>query len=110
QADSLRVPPDAADLRDGRADEHPGLRDEQHVVALAGETDADDVAVPSFAADVDDALASPALHRVVADGSALAVAELATRDQGRIRIGDDDADDLVAVAQPDAAHALRRPT
>src|SRR6185503_11425073 len=105
QAHALRVAADGRDAVDGHADQLVGVGDE---------TQPDHLAVALGGLDGDDALAAAVLGRVVGRRRALAVALLAHRQQGGRLLARDDrhADDVVgvlAVSQPDAAYAARRP-
>ena len=65
EADALGVAPDRADLRGRGADDHPRLGDEHHIVPLVAQADPDHLTVALGAANVDHALTTTTLDRIV---------------------------------------------
>ena len=106
-ADALGVASDGPDALRVDADPHDlaALCNEHEFVAVADGHHGDDAAVAVGALDVDDALAAAALDAVGVEGGPLAVAVLADGEQGGLLVDDGHADNLVALAEPDAAHA-----
>src|SRR5262245_8248543 len=104
-AHALRGAADHADLAGLGAHDLAVLGDQHDLVVVAHAEQVDDRPVALARADVDQALAAAALHPVLVDLRALAVAVLAARQQRLGAVADDHVDDLVAVLGPDAPDA-----
>src|SRR5262249_40548126 len=85
------------------------LGDHHHLVVAGDRQQVDHLAVALAGADVDQALAAAALHAVLLDRGALAVAALAHGEQRLLAVADHHVDHGVAVLQLDAAHAAGPP-
>src|SRR5262249_48895728 len=94
-----------ADLAGLGAHDLAVLGDQHHLVLVADGEQVDHLAVALAGADVDQPLAAAALHAVLVDLGAFAVAVLADGQQRLVAAADDHVDDLLAVLRPDAPAA-----
>ncbi len=109
QPDALGIAARLADLVDAHADRLPAIGDEHHLVAVLHQLDADDGPVSFARIDEDDPFAAAILRPEFVDVRALAVAVRADGEHVRpLRVAHLEAHDLVALAEIDALHAVRR--
>src|SRR5262245_48327565 len=110
QAHALRGSSLLADLLDARADRDAGVGDQHHLVLVADEHRADELAVPLGRLDADHPLRASSVARVLRDRGALAEAVLGRGEDGQVLVvGDQHRDDFLALAELHAAHAVRLP-
>src|SRR5262245_55529205 len=106
---ALSRPANGADVVGLHPQDHPLLRNQQELVACLTGRHADDLAVAVARGDVYDADPSARLDAILLDLGALPVAVFRDGEERSDRAYDFHGDDVVAVPESDAAHAVRRP-
>src|SRR3954464_5813856 len=109
QGDALRRAADRPDVVGLHSQDHPLLGDDQQFIAFLHIGDADDQAVAGRRGDVDDTDAAARLHAIFVDLGPLAEAPFGHRQERTAGLHDLHRNDVVVVAQVDAADAVRGP-